>query len=152
MRSHWINTMKEASYLKHGDVKKMNSLTVAETQDIWEFFVNNKFDAFWKINEKLASDKDTIRYVPVRICKQDRFLQEPVLPKLENGQEETLGGVLAKQVGQYFHQTEDGSVQTTSPCKILVHGISPPLETPILWLSQNMSHSDGFLYIILLPS
>eukprot|EP01113_Clastostelium_recurvatum_P035984 TRINITY_DN5072_c0_g2_i1.p1 TRINITY_DN5072_c0_g2~~TRINITY_DN5072_c0_g2_i1.p1 ORF type:complete len:340 (-),score=101.29 TRINITY_DN5072_c0_g2_i1:94-1113(-) len=32
--------------------------------------------------------------------------------------------------------------------RVIIQGINPPLETPILWLSENMSHPDNFLYII----
>ncbi len=33
-------------------------------------------------------------------------------------------------------------------CSVVVHGVSPAPETPLLWLMENCSHPDGFLHII----
>lgn len=38
IRSHWMNVLKEACYLKHGDLKKINALSLSESNDIWESF------------------------------------------------------------------------------------------------------------------
>ncbi len=37
-----------------------------------------------------------------------------------------------------------------SGCRVLVGGIAPPLETPLLWLHQHMRCLDQFLYVTLL--
>lgn len=31
--------------------------------------------------------------------------------------------------------------------KIIIQGIEPPLETPVQWLSEHLSHPDNFLHI-----
>eukprot|EP00794_Sanderia_malayensis_P016032 gene16032-17652_t len=34
--------------------------------------------------------------------------------------------------------------------KIIIQGIEPPLETPLQWLSEHLSHPDNFLHICML--
>ena len=36
--------------------------------------------------------------------------------------------------------------------KILTHGIVPPLETPLQWLSEHFSYPDNFLHLCLMSS
>lgn len=31
---------------------------------------------------------------------------------------------------------------------VFTHGISPPLETPLQWMSEHMSYPDNFLHLI----
>ena len=48
---------------------------------------------------------------------------------------------------------DDYSVDTGTHNEKLVHakihGISVPLDTPIIWMSRNLSFPDGFLHIVL---
>ena len=32
---------------------------------------------------------------------------------------------------------------------VLVHGVEPPLDTPLQWLATHMSHADNFCHIVL---
>ena len=52
----------------------------------------------------------------------------------------TLGDVL---------QTHLPQLQPAS-YPVLVHGISPPLQTPITWLAYHCAHPDNFLYIVVI--
>eukprot|EP01120_Amphizonella_sp_Union-15-10_P005664 TRINITY_DN1706_c0_g1_i1.p2 TRINITY_DN1706_c0_g1~~TRINITY_DN1706_c0_g1_i1.p2 ORF type:complete len:144 (-),score=23.95 TRINITY_DN1706_c0_g1_i1:81-512(-) len=140
-----MNVLKEASYLKQGDIKRINALGVSETNQIWDSFKASKFEPFWKMNEKL-SDWSSIVRVPVRICKGDRIFQEPIVPQTEDGQEKTLGQILLEQFEDLFRKRDDGSIE--SSCKVIVQGIQPSLDSSIVWLSKNLSHPDNFLYII----
>lgn len=38
--------------------------------------------------------------------------------------------------------------QEGPPTEVIIHGVRPSLETPLLWLSDNFSHPDNFLYVI----
>lgn len=31
---------------------------------------------------------------------------------------------------------------------VFTHGISPPLETPLQWMSEHMSYPDNFLHLV----
>ena len=39
-------------------------------------------------------------------------------------------------------------LQVTEGWKVKIHGIETPLNTPIQWLSEHLSHADNFLYIV----
>lgn len=41
---------------------------------------------------------------------------------------------------------------SVSDMKVLIQGISTPLETPVLWLSEHFSYPDNFLHICVLPN
>jgi autophagy-related protein 5 len=54
----------------------------------------------------------------------------------------TLGLVLKELAPQLFSSSERPNAN------VVIHGVSPSLETPILWLSENCSNPDNFLYIV----
>jgi len=67
-------------------------------------------------------------------------IQEPLsgaaIATLESAVKSALPGVAFLPDG-----TRDPNV------RILVHGIEPPLETPLAWLCANLAHADLFLYV-----
>jgi autophagy-related protein 5 len=149
IQSHFNNTLKEAVYLKHGDISKVNALSLQETTDLWEGVKKNVFEVFWRVNEKLKAEKETTKNVPIRICRKERIiLQEPTPVCDEQGREYTLGEILKLKFPTLI--TEENGVLKLINCTVVVQGIQPPLNTPILWLSNNLCHPDNFLYIVLL--
>jgi len=143
VKSHFMNVLKEANHLKHGDNTKINSLSV-EQDDLWEGLRENNYELFWKVNNKLTADSNSLKNIPIRICQVDQpIVQEPISPFDENGNQRTLGSVLNQILPQIFESSTD----FPSNFKFLIHGITPPLETPIIWLSQNFSYPDNFLYV-----
>jgi autophagy-related protein 5 len=64
------------------------------------------------------------------------------------GREYTLGEILKLKFPTLI--TEENGVLKLINCTVVVQGIQPPLNTPILWLSNNLCHPDNFLYIVLL--
>eukprot|EP01102_Stenamoeba_stenopodia_P013786 TRINITY_DN4518_c0_g1_i1.p1 TRINITY_DN4518_c0_g1~~TRINITY_DN4518_c0_g1_i1.p1 ORF type:complete len:303 (-),score=85.96 TRINITY_DN4518_c0_g1_i1:61-900(-) len=155
IKSHFMNALKEANYLKHGDNARVNALSIVDQNDLFEGLRKNNFELFWRANAKLSSDLAHCKNVPIRICRpSEPWLQEPITPLDENGQERTLGNVLQQLLPLQFHvnTNSEGVISYTTNARWLIHGISPPLETPILWLSQHLSHPDNFLYISILPA
>jgi len=67
-------------------------------------------------------------------------MQEAVLPLDDKKAPRTLGNVLIELIPQLFF---DDKVP-----KVTIQGTSPSLNTPIMWLSQNYSYPDNFLYIV----
>ena len=41
---------------------------------------------------------------------------------------------------------------TGNQWRIVVQGIEPPLETPVQWLSEHLSHPDNFLHICMVEN
>jgi hypothetical protein len=41
-----------------------------------------------------------------------------------------------------------GASEEEADARVLVHGISPPLSTPLQWMAEHMCHPDHFVHII----
>jgi autophagy-related protein 5 len=153
IQSHFNNSVKEANYLKHGDIKKINTLSLQESENLWQGLINNGFTLFWKSNELLTADKEQMKSVPVRVCRQDRpFTQDPV-PAMDTatGREMTLGAFLKSKFPELVKETATKDNYVTD-CAVIVQGVRPPLNTPLVWLANNLSHPDNFVYISLVPT
>jgi len=171
-RSHVTNTLKEANFIKHGDATKFNSLSVLESDAIWDGIRNNDFDLFWGSNKLLAASINTMKNIPIRVIQDNfPFIQDLVLPKDENGNERTLASVVSQLLPQLALpptssqqvdllpspqgiQTPNTTSATTSSTQpkrqfvVLLQGIEPPLESTVVWLYDRFSYPDNFLYLV----
>lgn len=62
------------------------------------------------------------------------------------GEQGTLSDLLREFVPEVF--SSSGGVVDTE-WRVVIQGVEPPLETPVHWLSEHMSHPDNFLYIVI---
>jgi len=144
----FVNVLKEANFIRYGDAAKVNSLSVSDSSSIWEGIVHHDFLKFWQANTKLLpSELSSIKHVPIRLFQHGSFasIQDLIQPADEQGIPRTLGSVLTQLLPSLFPTTEP------STTNVIIQGISPSLDTPITWLSENCSHPDNFLYIIVSP-
>jgi len=151
IKSHFLNTLKEANYMKYGDIDNVNALSVLEHTDLWAGIFRNEKERFWKISHKLNTrGMEHIVNVPVRIIRpQQRFMiQEPFPPKGPDGKDHTLADILEKLVPDVTI-TSNGT-QLTTRHNLLIQGIVPTLDMSLLWLTSNLTNTDNFLYIIIL--
>eukprot|EP01101_Sappina_pedata_P009316 TRINITY_DN5396_c0_g1_i1.p1 TRINITY_DN5396_c0_g1~~TRINITY_DN5396_c0_g1_i1.p1 ORF type:complete len:303 (+),score=70.90 TRINITY_DN5396_c0_g1_i1:39-947(+) len=151
-KSNFMNTLKEANYLKHGDIVKINSFSFVQQDNLWEGLIKGQFDTFWEVNQLLLSGSDpkSFKYVPMRVFRSldstvhPPLIQEPISPfNPKTGAALTLGQALL----DLFPSQMVSESEMAQGVRILIEGISPPLCTPIAWLSQYMSHPDNFLYV-----
>ena len=129
-------------------------------------FLKDNYAKFWNVNAQLVAldDPAVVRGVPFRIYLPDSPLIQKVLPPVKasglllflsfqccplfdgliftatTGKLETLEGLLREAVPQLF---EGDKVP-----KVVTHGVSPPLSTPLAWLGENMSYPDNFLHLV----
>ena len=141
LESFFFSSVKEADQLKHkGSV--MASLGKRDHSQLWAGLAFDKFDQFWAVNRHLMESAAEVafRAVPVRLYRPGApYLQRPISPCSEDGQRRTLGDLLTEL-----------APELTGAARLIVHGIEPPLETPLLWLSQHFSYADNFLHIVAL--
>lgn len=101
-----------------------------------------KYAQFWDIYPKLCKSIETIKFVPVRIITENgHIMMSPITSRYENGDVVILKDVLCKKFPEF--ESDDCNLSA------IVHGISPPLDTPIYWLATHCIHPDNFLYIII---
>ena len=83
IEAHYMSTVKEADALKHkgqiiGDMQKRDH------KQLWNSLVQDKYDAFWTINQKLMTVTENLtyfRYIPFRIYILDKpFIQKLFTP------------------------------------------------------------------------
>lgn len=159
IESHFMTTLKEADALKHkgqiiGDMQKRDH------KQLWNSLLQDKYESFWTINSKLMSFTENFnyfRYIPYRIYILDRaFLQKLFSPyDLEKEKWTTLHDLVQ------FSLTHEAECEQKANEKkiinmnihdfrIVIHGVEPPLHTPVQWLSEHFSYPDNFLHICLI--
>ncbi|KAJ8026560.1 Autophagy protein 5 [Holothuria leucospilota] len=107
----------------------------------------NKFDQFWTINRRLMerTNEEPFRSVPLRIYQPDTmYIQRLCKAVADTGEPLNLGHVLGNILPKKFDNSESSSHQA------LIHGVEVPMETPVQWLSEHLSHPDNFLHIVVL--
>jgi len=146
---HYINMIKEATYIKHGDCAKVNSLSVQESNDLWDGLKNNDYTQFWKSNGKLSAEPQTQKGIPTRMFLHNHpaCVQECVGPH-DKGTVRTLSSFLNEFASQVFTAN---NIPSTTNYKVLVQGMSPPLDVPLSWLCEHFGHPDNFLYMVIVP-
>jgi autophagy-related protein 5 len=159
VKSHFLNVIKESTFLKYGDCTRYNLLSVSETNDLWEGFKNHNFDQFWLSNKKLIiSDFQFFKHIPIRLFyqKQFRCYQDLISPFDSKGNSKSLGDILKELLPELFSKIEqenenmeNGILEGIFP-KVMIQGIYPSYSTPIVWLCENMCYPDNFLYFIII--
>jgi len=146
VKHHFMNVLKEANYIKHGDSSKINNLSVSDSNDLWEGLKNNDFNQFWRSNIKLVGEEPHWKHIALRVFVKGDFtlLQEgSITPYHDSGVSKTLGEVASEFLKNLFDRAENPQLE------IVIQGITPTLDTPIVWLATNCSYPDNFLYIII---
>lgn len=146
---------------------------------IFKAIVPERFDMFWSVNRKLmetTGNDHCFRHVPFKIHDQNgKIIQKLLAPVDKSGKQKTLLDLFRLAVPSLFSMNTDKSESeeasppvnsTSEPCdnepnscdsevklnfRYLVQGISPPLVTPVQWLSEHLSHPDNFLHICIAP-
>jgi len=142
VESHFMTLLKEADALKHrGHV--INGMQKKDHKQMWMGLFNDKYEQFWQVNKKMmeSSGEEMFRYIPFRIYQLDApVIQKLLRPHSEEGHEHTL-----RQLVEHCLPDQDVEHQM----RVLIQGIEPSLDTPVLWLSENLSYPDNFLHICL---
>ncbi|XP_067676125.1 autophagy protein 5-like [Haliotis asinina] len=142
VESHFMSVVKEADALKHRS-QVVNSMQKKDHKQLWTGLQNDKFEQFWSVNKRLMETtvEDSFKYIPYRIYLPDQpLIQRLFRPVNEMGETETLGTLLNMSLPS---DTKDDLENV----HVLIQGIEPSLDTPILWLSEHCSYPDNFLHI-----
>jgi autophagy-related protein 5 len=155
VESHFMSVVKEADALKHRS-QAINGMQRKDHKALWAGFMNDKFDQFWSVNKKLMenSGEECFKYIPFRIYKIEKSssqqsdhvtIQKLFKPSEDGGENLTLRHLLDVAVPDMAEKGELVNYQ------VVIQGIQPVLETPVVWMSEHMSYPDNFLHICLLP-
>lgn len=147
VESYFMSAVKEADSLKHKS-QIINSMQKKDHKQLWLGLNNDKFEQFWSVNKRLMerSSDELFKNIPFRIHQRDAaFLQKLSRPVNDLGEQQTLKHLLMESLPKMFACDQD-----FEQMRIILHGIDAPLETPLQWLSEHLSHPDNFLHIVLI--
>ncbi|XP_043193567.1 autophagy protein 5-like [Amphibalanus amphitrite] len=142
MESFFFSTVKEADQLKHKG-SAISSLGKRDHSQLWTGLAFDKFDQFWAVNRHLmeCEGESAFRAVPVRLYRAGApYVQRPVPVRAEDGRQNTLRQLITQL-----------APDLTDDARAIIHGIEPPMDTPLQWLSQHFSYADNFLHIVVFP-
>ncbi|XP_013776737.1 autophagy protein 5-like [Limulus polyphemus] len=143
IESHFMATIKEADFLKHRGMV-ISAMQKKDHNQLWLGLQNDKFDQFWAINRKLMehTNDELFKYIPYRLYQPDMpYIQRLVRPLSEKGENTTLLDLLHVSLPKFSKEDILDNVQ------IVAHGIKPPMDTPLQWMSEHLSYPDNFLHL-----
>lgn len=149
MEAHFMSTLKEADCLKHRSVV-MNAMKKNDHKQLWMGLCNDKFEQFWSINKRLMErvNSEPFRAVPVRIYQNDGVMIQKMYKTVSNtGELHSFGHFMKTYIPHVLDAVNENKI-----CKnwrVTVHGLTPPLDTPIQWISEHLSHPDNFLHVVI---
>jgi hypothetical protein len=136
--------------MKYGDLTRLNSLSVSDSTKLWEGVLNNEHTK-WVSSNSLLCDPEgkALRAIPIRIITRENphlVSQEAVYIKGLQGN--ILDNItFVDNPTKTFEEALKSFVEGRG-LSLSILGFSIPPETPILWLSQNLSCCDHFLYVV----
>lgn len=140
-----MSTIKEADALKHRS-QIISAMQKKEHNQLWHGIQEDKFEDFWSVNVKLMehTNNELFRCIPFRFYQLDQpYIQRLFKPFNEDSKPNTLGDL----VKHIFTESNDSENCDDLKLKVMTHGIEPPFETPIQWMSEHLSYPDNFLHL-----
>uniref|UniRef100_A0A0A9Z9U2 Autophagy protein 5 n=1 Tax=Lygus hesperus TaxID=30085 RepID=A0A0A9Z9U2_LYGHE len=145
VESHFMACLKEADALKH-KTQLVSNMQRKDHAQLWLGLQNDKFDQFWAVNRRLMEPgpEDGFKYVPFRLYhKDDSLVQKLIKPTKDNGERKTLQDLLQEM----FPDAEE-----SDEVRVVTHGVEPPKDTPLQWMSEHLSYPDNFLHLVVAKS
>lgn len=160
IETNFFSNIKEADALKHkGSVIK--NLEKKYHNQLWLGLLNDKFDQFWLINNKLMEriQNKLFRYIPFRLYFPDyTYVQKTIEPTeidttmldliklcFKNRMHDLI--VNYTKMSSTDGEKEDEIDVNMFKYRFISHGTEIPFDTPLQWLSEHLSYPDNFLHI-----
>ncbi|KAK4214744.1 autophagy protein Apg5-domain-containing protein [Rhypophila decipiens] len=158
----FMNSAKEADYIRNGNAKRIMSLSKDHTTQLWNSVQDNDYASFSKINKHLLSTPVPIKNIPLRIYlpstpdprastasngqssgsfKVIQTLVPPTLPRSNTLQ--TLGSVLKTILPTLFPDS-----QRPLLADVVAHGSAVPFKAPLKELMEEAAYPDGWLALV----
>ncbi|RCN40526.1 autophagy protein Apg5 [Ancylostoma caninum] len=141
MEAMFMQSLKEANYLKRRKDEIVSSMKVDEHKQLWSSLVHDRFDDFWSVNRRLmeTTEERPFHDIPIRLYVTGQPFRQILQPPLDaNGEPRTLSQAL---------DTLSHDLIENNKYRYLSHGITVPLETPLSYLGKNFAYPDNFVHI-----
>ncbi|KAF2015692.1 autophagy protein 5 [Aaosphaeria arxii CBS 175.79] len=160
----FINSAKEADYLRNGTGRTVMSLSKEDSTQLWDSVQQHDFSLFGPINQKLLNPQGVnLRHIPIKLylphatssSKADaaakskdkapgslRVVQALVTPALSSRQPQTVGTALNQIIPSLFP-----SRRSPLLAQAVLHGAVLPLASSVEDLLRVAAYMDGWMHI-----
>ncbi|KAL9605097.1 MAG: hypothetical protein Q9219_000031 [cf. Caloplaca sp. 3 TL-2023] len=152
----FINSVKEADFLRNGTAKGIMSLSKNDSTQLWTAVQEHKRSAFDPISQKLLYAQGAqLRHIPLKVYLPSspsaseplsghlRVIQSLITPYVRGTKEhQTLGTAMHTLLPTLFP-----SRKTPIIAKPVLHGAVVPLGSPIEGLLREAAYLDGWLHV-----
>eukprot|EP01060_Flectonema_neradi_P000200 TRINITY_DN10143_c0_g1_i1.p1 TRINITY_DN10143_c0_g1~~TRINITY_DN10143_c0_g1_i1.p1 ORF type:complete len:291 (+),score=29.44 TRINITY_DN10143_c0_g1_i1:64-936(+) len=141
--------IKQAYQVQYNSTKIVTNLPMEQWRDLIKAVKECNYMKYANIKTQMRKDAGSSR-IPVLVHYNGNvWLRAPATP---TGDEcLTLGGFLEEYFGKDFSFTPEQKASDAPidlpNTQLLIHGVSPPASTPLLWLAEYMAYPDCFLHI-----
>eukprot|EP01132_Coremiostelium_polycephalum_P004055 gene4055-5077_t len=98
VKTYYKNVLKEANFIKHGDITKLNNLNINQSNELWDGLKNHDYDKFWSINKIFFPNSSSgYKNIPFRIIYNNKPPIQELIPPLDSsGAEITLENLFSR--------------------------------------------------------
>ena len=168
MHDSFINSVKEADFLRSGTAKPIMTLPAADSKALWSSTQENDLGIFATIHQTLLPASGQMRNIPLRLylpsssegdltAAQIRVMQSHIPPMVTSSHPSTaaqargVGGTQPQTMGTALHGLLPGlfpSRRTPIIACPLLHGAQMPLGANLEDLARYACYADGWLSVV----
>ncbi len=169
MHDSFINSVKEADFLRSGTAKPIMTLPAADSKALWSSTQENDLETFAKIHQALVPASGQMRNIPLRLylpsfsedeptAAQMRVMQAHVPPMAAGSNPATAAqargtpGTLLRTMGGALHFLLPAlfpSRRTPLIARPILHGAQVPMSASLEDLVRYACYPDGWLSVVL---
>ncbi|KAI0012339.1 autophagy protein Apg5-domain-containing protein [Xylariaceae sp. FL0662B] len=158
----FLNSAKEADFVRNGNAKQIMSLSKEHTTALWNAVQDNDYSSFTKVNSRLLNTSRELRNVPIRIyipqssddvsasasgqAGSFKVVQSLVPPRVGERTPQTLGAALRTLLPRLFPSSRDPVLANA-----ILHGAHVPFNAPLEELMREAAYPDGWLCLVVVP-
>ncbi|KAI1353477.1 autophagy protein Apg5-domain-containing protein [Xylaria sp. FL0043] len=159
----FLNSAKEADFVRNGNAKQIMSLSKENTTALWNAVQDNDYTSFNKVNSRLLNTSRELKNVPLRIyiptSPRDmtgggsnntagafKVMQSLVQPRINDRTPQTMGVALRNLLPKLFPSSRDPVLAAA-----ILHGVRVPFHAPLEELMREAAYPDGWLCFVVVP-
>ncbi|EKE41193.1 hypothetical protein ENUP19_0253G0029 [Entamoeba nuttalli] len=158
IKNYHIQQLKESVYLRYGSIQTIRQLAVESITPLWECHAQNKLEEYEQLLNPILITGENWQNIPIHWYFGSQRRYTDCIPVIINDHLTTLiEGLQVFLKERDINDNDPPSLQLLKTnafeqCPnlcIVIQGITIPLDTPLLWLALNLSHSDLFLHVVI---
>ncbi|KAI1501912.1 autophagy protein Apg5-domain-containing protein [Biscogniauxia marginata] len=158
----FLNSAKEADFVRNGNAQQIMSLSKENTTALWNAVQDNDYASFNKVNARLLNTSRDLKNIPMRVyipqtsddatadantqAGSFKVVQSLVQPRINERTPQTLGVALRGMLPRLFPSSRDPVL-----ANVILHGAHVPFSAPLEELMREAAYPDGWLCLVVVP-